>query len=437
MWWCEIVEHGGCWNHTLLVREDTGTVLAPLPSGGEVPDDIWDPWWEYHRPYDVAVDSSDRVYVSEWGTHSLSVFTSEGQFLTSFGSSEDLNAMVTTVSHIHIPGAVTCYNMPWIMKLSHATASLPKSTKIAEVRVQGLNVRFPLSTTYTLPLRALRIIKLKRPTTSSTHCCEEFTLWCELLNAHCLPQQYSPRHPQPLHKDTETVPDPGDLLMHSAGYTSQANQSGHAGNRSMEVDTGAAVSIISETACIQRFSFGFVNIHRRGHEGCWTVYSQGSLQATEPPGTGRRLQRWTTSSGEKWLKHIHLDWPLIAAIYRTTHQTRHFMDVFAMKSGPSHLSRLSVAKDTKPKFHRDRPVPFALKWEGALDHLEADGILEKVSHSEWAAPIMTVPKKDRCMQLCGDYSQSCVGCSQVSTQDSWFAGLWLGLWLLLHAAAAY
>ena len=34
----------------------------------------------------MAIDSSDRVYVSECGSHRVSVFTSEGQFVTSFGS---------------------------------------------------------------------------------------------------------------------------------------------------------------------------------------------------------------------------------------------------------------------------------------------------------------------------------------------------------------
>ncbi len=34
----------------------------------------------------VAIDSSGRVYVSEFKNHSVSVFTSEGQFVTSFGS---------------------------------------------------------------------------------------------------------------------------------------------------------------------------------------------------------------------------------------------------------------------------------------------------------------------------------------------------------------
>ena len=37
------------------------------------------------RPRHVAVDTSGMVYVSEEDNHRVSVFTTEGQFVTSFG----------------------------------------------------------------------------------------------------------------------------------------------------------------------------------------------------------------------------------------------------------------------------------------------------------------------------------------------------------------
>ena len=43
---------------------------------------------ELRAPEGVAIDSSDcdMVYVSEWGNNRVSVFTSEGVFVSSFGS---------------------------------------------------------------------------------------------------------------------------------------------------------------------------------------------------------------------------------------------------------------------------------------------------------------------------------------------------------------
>ena len=35
--------------------------------------------------------------------------------------------------------------------------------------------------------------------------------------------------------------------------------------------------------------------------------------------------------------------------------------------------------------------------------MEAEGIIEKVNNSDWAAPIVSVPKKDGKFRLCGDY----------------------------------
>ena len=38
-----------------------------------------------------------------------------------------------------------------------------------------------------------------------------------------------------------------------------------------------------------------------------------------------------------------------------------------------------------------------------MDSLEQQGILEKLSTSDWAAPIVVVPKKDGRFRICGDY----------------------------------
>ena len=46
-------------------------------------------------------------------------------------------------------------------------------------------------------------------------------------------------------------------------------------------------------------------------------------------------------------------------------------------------------------------VKDAIEWE--LDRLEKAGIVEKLTHSDWAAPVVVVPKDDGQIRLCGDY----------------------------------
>ena len=66
---------------------------------------------------------------------------------------------------------------------------------------------------------------------------------------------------------------------------------------------------------------------------------------------------------------------------------------------------LRVRPGTTPVFHRPRPIPFAVKdaVDKELERLQQAGIVEKVTHSDWAAPIVVAPKGDGQIRLCGDY----------------------------------
>ena len=60
--------------------------------------------------------------------------------------------------------------------------------------------------------------------------------------------------------------------------------------------------------------------------------------------------------------------------------------------------------DKMPQFHKARPVPYVIKdkIEDELQRLREDGIIEPVTFSKWAVPIVPV-RKGTGVRICGDY----------------------------------
>ena len=117
-----------------------------------------------------------------------------------------------------------------------------------------------------------------------------------------------------------------------------------------------------------------------------------------------------TLLGRDWLKHIKLDWKTIGSISREALISAlldKYEDVFAPGLGTIRpfKASLSTTPDARPKFQKARPVPYSQRaeMEAELERLESQGVLEKVRYSEWATPVVVVPKKDGRTRLCGGY----------------------------------
>ena len=109
--------------------------------------------------------------------------------------------------------------------------------------------------------------------------------------------------------------------------------------------------------------------------------------------------------GREWLRVLRLDWRSIKTACVAEGQTQsrlnslllRYPEVFKEGSGSitTFKASLQLKPGSSPKFCKARPVPFALKQavEQELDRLEGEGIIEKVSHSQWAALVVPVPKE--------------------------------------------
>ena len=192
-----------------------------------------------------------------------------------------------------------------------------------------------------------------------------------------------------------------------------------------EIDTGASVTLISEETYnehyqntpLQKSSLTLrtymgqplqvlgqltVDVSYHSQQGSYTLYVV--------KGSGPNLL------GRDWLKHIRLDWKGIVMSVNQINSLSYqslldqYSEVFNNELGTlrSTQAHLEVQPNSKPKFCKPRQVPFALKepLERELTRLEGLGILQKVKHSEWAAPVVVVPKGDGCLRVCGDYKQT-------------------------------
>ena len=186
----------------------------------------------------------------------------------------------------------------------------------------------------------------------------------------------------------------------------------------MELDTGSAVSVISEAKYQKWLSHvplqdTSLKLHTYTGESVTPIgvlygrVQYGSQEATLPLYVTKGTR--PTLLGREWLHSIQLNWPLMHLETQQGLQdvlNRHtavFSDELGQLKGIK--ARVQLKENSTPRFWKARPVALARKpaVERGLDALEAKGVIKPVAHSDWAAPIVTPIKKDGEARICGDF----------------------------------
>ena len=118
--------------------------------------------------------------------------------------------------------------------------------------------------------------------------------------------------------------------------------------------------------------------------------------------------------GRDWLGKLRLNWQEVKTLRSTTCNSTSLNDLLEthkelFSHGVGTLKHIKgsviVNSDAKPVFLKARTVPYSLrtKVEQELEKLQNDGIIEPISHSNWATPVVPAIKKNGNMRLCGDY----------------------------------
>ena len=194
----------------------------------------------------------------------------------------------------------------------------------------------------------------------------------------------------------------------------------------MELDTGAAVSLLPYQVYQENFAhlpLDKTQVRLKTYTG-EHVLPRGLIKVEVRKGTeSARLPLLVVNGtgpplfGRNWLAKIPIDWSYIKSLTCSTTVTLRQQRLEQLIAKYPGLGQDSVGKmaDVKahltlkdgavPVFMKARPVPYSLraKVETELARLEREGILTQVTWSDWATPVVVVPKTDGSVRLCGDF----------------------------------
>ena len=200
----------------------------------------------------------------------------------------------------------------------------------------------------------------------------------------------------------------------------------------MEVDTGAAWSIMSDKA----YSKLFPGVPLQPTKTKLRTYSGESLQVLGEREVevryGKQVERLgllvvkgggPNLMGRDWLGRICLNWNTIYQLQMSNLQDTLDRNQELFQPGLGTLkgseAKIYVDPEAKPRFCKARPLPYAIRQmvEKELERLEKEGIIEPVQYADWAAPVVPLRKSDgKSLRLCGDFR---VTVNQVSKLDKY------------------
>ena len=189
---------------------------------------------------------------------------------------------------------------------------------------------------------------------------------------------------------------------------------------SMELHTGATVSLISENTFKQLFPGtklqpSNTQLHYYSGE---SISVLGQIQVEVSYGDQCvKLPLLVVAGGgpnlfgRDWMLQIELNWKKIYTVTSDTtleqllncHNSLFESGLGMLKD---YKAKIYIDPQAKPKFCKARPVPYSMqtKVEEELDRLRTEGIIEQVQYAEWAAPIVPVLKADgKSLRICGDF----------------------------------
>ena len=115
--------------------------------------------------------------------------------------------------------------------------------------------------------------------------------------------------------------------------------------------------------------------------------------------------------GQDWLRYIPLYWASIRILsgvdLKVYKLVQKYPQVFQEGLGTvkHYKAVLHLKPGTISRFYHPCPLPFSIREqvENEIDRLVEKGVLQKTDFSDWAAPIVPVPKSDGSIRICGDY----------------------------------